>query len=112
MFKIHVNSVFHIAGRGTVLAGRVENGIVWIGSRVALRTPNISVIKEVKGLERNHEIVRHASAGEDVGMLIRDLDPATLIGGIELVKTEHELPSWRVIDLVVEKAPKRWWEFW
>jgi len=112
MFKIRVNSIFHISGRGTVLAGRVENGIVWIGSRVALRTPNVSLIKELKGLERNHETVPNASAGEDVGILIRDLDPAMLIGGIELVRTEHEPHSWRVLDLVVEKAPKRWWEFW
>ena len=112
MFTIRVNSVFHISGRGTVLAGRVENGSARIGSRVALRTPKISVIKELNGLERNHENVSHAFAGEDVGILFRNLDPAMLIGGIELVKTEHEPHSWLVIDLIIEKAPKRWWEFW
>jgi len=35
-----------------------------------------------------------------------------LTGGVELVKTEHEPHSWRVIDLIAEEAPKRWWEFW
>jgi translation elongation factor EF-Tu-like GTPase len=112
MFTIRVNSIFHISGRGTVLAGHIESGGVWIGSRVALRTPTISVIKELRGLERNCEIVSHASTGEDVAILIQDLDPAVLIGGVELVKPENELPSWRVIDLIIEKAPKRWWEFW
>src|SRR5260221_13691670 len=112
MFKIRVNSIFHISSHGTVLAGRVESGIVWIGSRVALRTPNVSLIKQLEGLERNRKPVPNASAGEDVAILVRDLDPAMLVGGVELVRAEHEPPSWRVVDLVVEKAPKRWWEFW
>ena len=112
MFKVRVNSIFHISGRGTVLAGRVENGTVRIGSRVAVRSPNVSLIKGLKGLERNRAIVSNASAGEEVAILIRDLDPAALIGGIELVRGEHGAPSWRVVDLVIEKAPKRWWEFW
>ena len=112
MFTIRVNSIFHISGRGTVLAGRIESGGVRIGSRVALRTPTISVIKELKGLERNCEIVSHASTGEDVAILLQNLDPSMLIGGVELIKVENEPPSWRVIDLIVEEGPKRWWEFW
>lgn len=112
MFKIRVNSIFHISGHGTVLAGRVESGIVWMGSRVALRTPNVSLIKQLEGLEQNRKTVPNASAGEDVAMLVRDLDPAMLVGGIEFVRAEHGPSSWRVVDLVVEKAPNRWWEFW
>jgi translation elongation factor EF-Tu-like GTPase len=78
MFTIRVNSIFRIAGRGMVLAGHVESGKVWIGSRALLRTPAASVVTVLTGLERNREIVSQAAAGEDVGILIQDLDPATL----------------------------------
>ncbi len=112
MFKVQVKDIFRMAGRGMVLAGRVEEGQVWIGSRAQLRTPSATVITVITGLERNRQIVEQASLGEDVGILIKDIDPATLGDGVEMVETADGLRSWRVLNLLIEEAPKRWWKFW
>jgi hypothetical protein len=52
-------------------------------------------------------------SGENVALMIRQVDPSQLTGGAELVQShESPVPSWRVLSLVVEEVPKRWWEFW
>jgi len=112
MFTVRINSIFRIAGRGIVLAGRVESGKVFIGNRALLRTPTITINTVLTGLEIDREIVSSAAAGKDVGILIQDMDPSTLTGGVERIKTEDGLPAWRVLGLIIEEAPKRWWEFW
>ena len=113
MFSIRISDIFFIRGSGMVLAGRVEKGKVCIGARVSLRTPRTAIPTTLLGVERNSQIVSCVSAGEDVALMVREIHPSRLTGGIESIESsEPQLSPWRVLDLVVEEAPKLWWEFW
>lgn len=114
MFTVKIKDIFYIRGRGMVLAGRVESGTVWSGARALLVTPTTSLPAVLAGLERNREFVQSATAGEEVGLLIRDVEPSAITGDVGLVEMGHggRPPTWKVVDLRVEEAPKRWWEFW
>ena len=114
MFAVRIKDIFYIRGQGMVLAGRVESGTVWSGARALLVTPTISVAAVLAGLERNRELVPSATAGEDVGLLIRGVEPSALTGGVECAEPDEggAPPTWNVVDVIVEEAPKRWWEFW
>lgn len=110
-FAIRVNDIFYIKGRGMVLTGHVESGKVYGGGRVLLRTPTVSVLGVLAGVERNRKVVPCANAGEDIALLIRDVYPERLIGGVE--RTDQTVMSpWKVIDVQVEPAPSRSWEIW
>ena len=113
MFSVRINDIFFINGQGMVLAGRVESGRVCIGARVSLRTPVVTVPTALAGVERNRQVVPCASSGETVALMIRDIHPSQLTGGVEFMESsDSHLSPWRVLDLVVEEAPKLWWEFW
>jgi translation elongation factor EF-Tu-like GTPase len=114
MFAVRIRDFLYIRGQGMVLAGRVESGTVWSGARALLVTPTTSVAAVLSGLERNRELVPSAAAGEDVALLIRNVEPSALTGGVECVETDMggSPPTWSVVDLIVEEAPERWWEFW
>ena len=113
MFRVRINDIFFINGQGMVLAGRVESGKVFNGARAQLRTPMATVPTALTGLEQNRKLVWCVSAGDEVALMIREIHPSLLLGGVERIEsTEGSLSQWRVLDLVVEEAPKLWWEFW
>ncbi len=113
MFSVRIDDVAYIKGQGMVLTGRVERGTVCIGARAVLRTPAASVPAVLAGVERNRQIVSCASSGEEVALMIHEVEPTELVGGLELVEPKEDgPPMWKVLDLLVEAVPRRWWEFW
>ena len=73
-FKMPVEDVFSIKGRGTVATGRVERGVVKVGDEV-----EIVGIKETKktvitGVEMFHKSLTEGEAGDAVGCLIRGVE--------------------------------------
>ncbi len=71
MFRMTVDDVFFIRGRGTVLTGKVEVGPlsvgeqVWVNDRGPLR---------VDAIEAFRKTLDHADAGENIGLLLTELD--------------------------------------
>ncbi len=113
MFSFRATDIFCIRGRGMVLTGRVEAGKLYIGARAVLRTPLVEVPAVVAGIERDRQFLNYADVGEDVGLLIHNVDPSALLGGVERDEANRGMLSpWKVTDLLIEAAPKRWWEFW
>jgi elongation factor Tu len=108
VFEIDVTSLFHVAGRGTILAGRVTKGRVAVGDMVDVRSPATSVRSSVAGLERDKEFVPEAGLGADVAILLRDLDPAQIRDGM----TADESGGWHVVSLRLHGVDKPWWRFW
>ncbi|MDE2716171.1 MAG: elongation factor Tu [Dehalococcoidia bacterium] len=73
-FLMPVEDVFSIKGRGTVVTGRVEQGIVKVGDTV-----DVVGIKEtsqtvVTGVEMFHKMLDEAEPGDAVGLLLRGVD--------------------------------------
>jgi elongation factor Tu len=73
-FRMTVQDVFHIKGRGVVVTGTIEAGIVATGSSVAIERDGRQVgTSEVIGIERLRKILTEAEAGDQVGLLLSGL---------------------------------------
>jgi elongation factor Tu len=66
-----VEDVFSISGRGTVVTGRVERGIVKVGEEIEIvgLKPTIKTI--VTGVEMFRKLLDQGQAGDNVGLLLR-----------------------------------------
>ena len=74
-FMMPVEDVFSIKGRGTVVTGRIERGLVKTGERVdivGLQEAGQSSV--VTGVEMFHKILDRGQAGDNVGLLLRGID--------------------------------------
>lgn len=70
-FLLPVEDVFSISGRGTVVTGRVERGIVKVGEEVAIIGLKDTVKTTVTGVEMFRKLLKEGRAGENVGVLLR-----------------------------------------
>ena len=74
-FLMPIEDVFTISGRGTVVTGRVERGIVKIGDKVEIvGLKDESTETTVTGTEMFHKTLEYAEAGDNVGCLLRGID--------------------------------------
>lgn len=83
-FLMSIEDVFSISGRGTVVTGRVERGIVRVNDKVqvvGLRETRDTV---VTGLEMFNKTLDEARAGENVGVLVRGLGKEDVERGMVL----------------------------
>ena len=72
-FRMTVEDVFFIRGRGTVVMGRIENGILMVNDEIYLRHSGSSRKVAITGLEISRKMIDQAKAGDTVGILFRDL---------------------------------------
>lgn len=71
-FGLTIEDVFSITGRGTVVTGRVQTGTVTVGEQVLISRAGQPLAQvEVTGVEMFRKIVRTATAGDNVGLLLR-----------------------------------------
>jgi elongation factor Tu len=85
-FLMPVEDVFSISGRGTVVTGRVEKGVIKVGEEVeilGLRDPQKSV---VTGVEMFRKLLDQGQAGDNIGALLRGIDREGVERGQVLAK--------------------------
>ncbi|MDQ2764206.1 MAG: elongation factor Tu, partial [Pseudomonadota bacterium] len=70
-FMMPIEDVFSISGRGTVVTGRVETGIVKVGEEVEIVGINDTKKTTVTGVEMFRKLLDQGQAGDNVGALIR-----------------------------------------
>jgi len=70
-FLMPVEDVFSIAGRGTVVTGRIERGIVKVGEEVAIVGVKDTVVTTCTGVEMFRKLLDQGEAGDNVGILLR-----------------------------------------
>ncbi len=70
-FLMPIEDVFSIAGRGTVVTGRVERGIVKVGEEVEIVGIRDTVKTICTGVEMFRKLLDEGRAGENVGVLLR-----------------------------------------
>lgn len=83
-FLMPIEDVFSISGRGTVVTGRVERGIVKVNQPlqvVGLRETRNTV---ATGLEMFNKVLDEARAGENVGVLLRSIEKQDVERGMVL----------------------------
>ncbi|MGA7712080.1 MAG: elongation factor Tu, partial [Rhizomicrobium sp.] len=85
-FLMPIEDVFSISGRGTVVTGRVERGIVKVGEEVeiiGIRPTNKTV---VTGVEMFRKLLDQGQAGDNIGALLRGIDREGVERGQVLAK--------------------------
>jgi len=70
-FLLPIEDVFSISGRGTVVTGRVERGIVKVGEEVEIVGIKDTVKTTCTGVEMFRKLLDEGRAGENVGVLLR-----------------------------------------
>lgn len=70
-FLMPVEDVFSISGRGTVVTGRVERGILKMGEEVAIVGIVDTVVTTCTGVEMFRKLLDEGRAGDNVGVLLR-----------------------------------------
>jgi elongation factor Tu len=70
-FLLPIEDVFSISGRGTVVTGRVERGIVKVGDEVELVGIRPTMKTVCTGVEMFRKILDQGQAGDNIGVLIR-----------------------------------------
>jgi elongation factor Tu len=74
-FRMTVEDVFFIRGRGTVVTGKVEAGTLKLSDEITLSRPgSASRSVVVTGIEMFRKQVTQAQAGDNVGVLLRGLE--------------------------------------
>jgi len=70
-FQMPIEDVFSITGRGTVVTGRVEQGVLRVGSEVEIVGIRDTQRSTVTGVEMFRKLLDEARAGDNVGLLLR-----------------------------------------
>jgi elongation factor Tu len=86
-FLMPIEDVFSISGRGTVVTGRVERGIIKVGEEVEI----VGLIKETKktvatGVEMFRKLLDEGRAGDNIGVLLRGVGKEDVERGQVLAK--------------------------
>ena len=72
-FRMTIQDVFAIRGRGTVVTGQVESGTLQVGDVVKVETQGDTIETLVTSIEMFRRSIDQASAGEHVGVFLRDV---------------------------------------
>ncbi len=83
-FLMPIEDVFSISGRGTVITGRIERGIIKINEKVELVGLRPTKDTVVTGVEMFNKTLDEGRAGENVGILVRGIDKADVERGMVL----------------------------
>jgi len=70
-FLMPVEDVFSISGRGTVVTGRIERGIIKIGEEVEIIGLRATIKSTVTGVEMFRKLLDQGEAGDNIGALLR-----------------------------------------
>jgi elongation factor Tu len=85
-FLMPIEDVFSITGRGTVVTGRVEQGVVKVGGEVEIVGIRETTKKVVTGVEMFRKLLDEGQAGDNIGCLLRGVDKDEVERGQVLAK--------------------------
>jgi elongation factor Tu len=86
-FLMAIEDVFSIKGRGTVVTGRIDRGLVKVGDPleiIGLRDESMSTV--CTGVEMFHKLLDAGEAGDNVGLLLRGIERNQVERGMVLAK--------------------------
>ena len=81
-----VEDVFSIKGRGTVVTGRIETGVVKVGDEIEIIGIRDTKKSIVTGVEMFHQSLDRGQAGDNAGILLRGIEKDDVVRGQVLAK--------------------------
>ncbi len=94
-FLMPIEDVFSISGRGTVVTGRIERGVIKVGEEVEIVGIKPTVKSVVTGVEMFRKLLDQGEAGDNVGCLLRGIDREAVERGQVLCKPGSVTPHTR-----------------
>ncbi len=91
-FLMPIEDIFSIEGRGTVVTGRIERGIVKVGEEVEIVGIKDTMKTTVTGIEMFNKQLNEGQAGDNAGILLRGVKKEDLTRGQVLSKTGSVKP--------------------
>ena len=92
-FLMPIEDIFSITGRGTVLTGRIETGVIHVGDPVEIIGLNEKVITSTcTGVEMFRKLLDEGEAGDNVGLLMRGVDKKEVKRGMVVAKPKTVTP--------------------
>jgi len=91
-FLMPIEDVFSISGRGTVVTGRVERGVVKVGETVEIIGIRPTSSTTVTGVEMFRKLLDQGQAGDNVGCLLRGIEREGVERGQVLAKPGSVTP--------------------
>jgi elongation factor Tu len=85
-YLMPIEDVFSISGRGTVVTGRVERGVVKVGEEIEIVGMRETRKKVVTGVEMFKKLLDQGQAGDNVGVLLRGTERTDVERGMVLAK--------------------------
>src|SRR5213082_1638406 len=85
-FLMPVEDVFSISGRGTVVTGRVERGVIKVGEEIEIVGLKATAKSVVTGVEMFRKLLDQGQAGDNIGALLRGIDKDDVERGQVLCK--------------------------
>ena len=89
-FLMPVEDVFSITGRGTVLTGRIETGVIHVGDPVEIIGIGQKLSSTCTGVEMFRKLLDEGEAGDNVGLLMRGIDKKDVKRGSITPHTKFE----------------------
>ncbi|MDR6234882.1 elongation factor Tu [Pseudomonas psychrotolerans] len=108
-FLMPIEDVFSISGRGTVVTGRVERGIVKVQEEVEIVGIKATVKTTCTGVEMFRKLLDEGRAGENVGVLLRGTKREDVERGQVLAKPGHHQAAHQVRVRSVRAVQGRRW---
>jgi elongation factor Tu len=100
-FMMSIEDVFSIKGRGTVVTGRVDRGVVKVGEPVeivGLREKSMNSV--VTGVEMFHKTLDQGQAGDNLGLLLRGINREDVERGMVVAKPGSITPHTKFLGEV------------
>ena len=91
-FLMPIEDVFSISGRGTVVTGRIERGVVTVGDEIEIVGIRSTRKTTCTGVEMFRKLLDRGEAGDNVGCLLRGVDRTSVERGQVLCKPGSVTP--------------------
>jgi len=91
-FLMPIEDVFSISGRGTVVTGRIERGVINVGDEIEIVGIKPTQKTTCTGVEMFRKLLDRGEAGDNVGVLLRGIDRDAVERGQVLVKPGSVTP--------------------
>jgi elongation factor Tu len=94
-FLMPIEDVFTISGRGTVVTGRIERGVVKVGEEMEIVGIRDTIKRVVTGVEMFRKLLDRGEAGDNVGLLLRGTERSDVERGQVVAKPGSITPHKR-----------------